>query len=625
MESPESGIRHIPFFRTLDRVDVARIVGTLERVYFHAGTLIFAEGTEADALYILESGRVGVRVMAPAGERMLAELAPPAHFGELGLLLARRTASTFAITDVSAWKLPRVRFEQLVRDQAGIGLAVATALAEMVDQRSRERAGAPRLLVAPRAMGPDDVPSGSPPMRRVVGVVLAVGVPVALWGLKAPGSLTPQGWHVSLILLGAAISWLLEPVPDFVTGLAMVTAWGVAGLVPLSLLFSGFASSAWLIALGALGLAVAMTRSGLQFRLALVFLRTFPATHFGQVLALLVGGIVVTPLVPLALARVATIVPLTQELAQGLGYPPRSRASAGLAFAGLIGYGLFSSVFLTGLAMNFFVVDLLPKSDQLHFDWLTWLISAAPAGGVILIGSFLILLLLFRPEVAPRSSASVLQQQRLILGPLSRHELVTIGALAVLLVGLLLAPLLHIDNAWPALGTLILVIMGGVLDRDSFRTSIDWGFLILFGVLLGTAGVLRSVGVDRWIGAALIPLARTVQGAGPLVILLAAGIIGCRLVLPWIPATLLLSLALVPAASLVGLSPWVVGFVVLMAANTWLHPGQSDFLRLMREGTRGGMFTAGQGGVVGIALALLTLAALAASVPYWRAIGILVR
>ena len=209
-----------------------------------------------------------------------------------------------------------------------------------------------------------------------------------------------------------------------------------------------------------------------------------------------------------------------------------------------------------------------------------------------------------------------------MLGPLSRQEVVTIAGLAVLLLGLIFQPLLHIDSGWLALISLVVILAGGALDRESFRTSIEWGFLILFGVLLGTGGVLGAVGLDRWIGDALVPLAHAARSAGVLIVLLGAFVVACRLVLMWIPATLLLSLALVPAAPRLGVSPWVVGFVVLMAANTWLHPRQSDYYRIARGLTRGEMFTERHGLVIGLGLTVSTLIGLALSMPYWQALGL---
>src|SRR5215208_76519 len=114
--APEALLRNVAFFQSLDRVDIARMIGELEEVSIPAGIVLFTEGAEADALYLLAAGRVRVSVRVAGGERSLAELEAPSCFGELGLLLARRTSTVSAVTEVRAWKLPRDRFERLVRE-----------------------------------------------------------------------------------------------------------------------------------------------------------------------------------------------------------------------------------------------------------------------------------------------------------------------------------------------------------------------------------------------------------------------------------------------------------------------------------------------------------------------------
>ena len=136
-------IRTVPFFRHLERVSYARLIGALEEVIVPAGTVLALEGGGADALYLIETGEVSVTVHTPEGERVLGTLRGPAYFGEMGLLLGRRTASVHAASDIRAWRLSRERFEQIVRQQPSIAMAVATTLAELLDQRARQYAGAP--------------------------------------------------------------------------------------------------------------------------------------------------------------------------------------------------------------------------------------------------------------------------------------------------------------------------------------------------------------------------------------------------------------------------------------------------------------------------------------------------
>ncbi len=85
------------------------------------------------------------------------------------------------------------------------------------------------MAATSRAAGslePTTPPAARSPVWRVVGAAAAVLLPVAFWRVPPMGGLSPQGWHVGLIVLGAALGWLLQPVPDFVVALALAAAWG---------------------------------------------------------------------------------------------------------------------------------------------------------------------------------------------------------------------------------------------------------------------------------------------------------------------------------------------------------------------------------------------------------------
>jgi len=614
-------LRGVPFFKGLDRVDLARLLGALEEIRAKPGEVIAHEGSEGDALYLLERGRVAITVASPDGEVSLREVSAPVHFGELGMLLARRTATSRALTDVVAWRLPRARFEALVRDRPQIALAVAAALADAIDRRSREYAGAPEPERRPEERAREDRPAGRR-ATRVLGAIAAIALPLLLWNVAPPSGLEPAGWRVVLLLLGAAIAWLAEPIPDFAVALGLAAAWGATDLVTLPVAFSGFASSSWLLALGALALAAAMARTGLLFRTALLLLRLFPATATGQLFALLFGGVLITPVVPLSVARVAAIMPVASEIGQSLGYAPRSNGSARLAFAGLIGYWYFSSIFLTGLATNFFVVQLLSPVDRARFSWLGWLAAAAPVGILCFAGAAAALLLLFRPERAAVRIQDATRRQQRILGPLSRGERIAILAAGLLLAGLIAQPVLNVEPAWLALLALV-VVTAGALDRERFRAGIDWGFLMLFGALLGSGNVMQTTHVDKWVAAGLVERTSALGDPGLVLIAIAAATILLRFVLPSRPTMLLLALAVVPAAPQLGISPWLAGLTVLLAANVWVLPYQGLEYLVAREATGGQAFDDRQGTRIGAALTAVRFLAIAASVPAWKVMGLL--
>jgi di/tricarboxylate transporter len=617
----EQLLRSIDFLHDLDRVDIARLIGSSEDAHFDPGEVIVREGEVADSLYLLASGTVEVSVRADGADRSVRSISAPATFGEFGVLLGERTATVRAISAAQTWRIPRDRFERLVRERPALGLAIARALATTIDRRDRSRVGAPlpsrdRL----RSMVAAPLPRRSP-LSRIAAMAFTVGIPAALWLLPAPGGLTDVGWHIALVMVGGAIGWLLEPVPDFAIALGMAAAWGVAGLAPPSLAFGGFASSAWVTALAALGISSAMAASGLLFRASLMLLRVFPPTHRGQVAALLVGGVVLTPLVPSVFGRVATVAPVARELSHALGYAKASRGSAAIAFAAILGNTVLGPIFLTGIVTNFLIVALLPAAEQMRFGWIGWLIAGAPAGLVLLAGSAIAALAL-HPRSGSRASSIVRLSQERSLGRMSRHELVSLLALGVFVIGLLLQQLMRVDIGVIGMVALLVAIGGGALDRQTFRTGIDWATLVLFGVLLGAGAVLRSGGVDRWIADLIVPITRSFGQPALMILLLALFGVVVRLVLPMVPAGFILLITLVPAAPQLGLSGWVVGFVSSVVVFTWIVPRQYEVLRMMREITEGEMFNDRQAVVIGVTITVIALVAILISVPYWHAIGL---
>ena len=295
----EALLRAVPFFAELNRVDLARLVGALEAESHPAKTVIFKEAEGADALYLVERGRVRVSVRATGRERTIAQLAEGAHFGELGLLLAphglrhradRRDAEEAAARAVRGARagVPDAR----ARNGGGAGQAGGSTLAR-VRGRSAFHLGDEPWETNPLAT--ERTKPGRSMWRTLEILAISVAVPLLLWWTPPPAGLRQEGWRVILVVIGVALAWLFEPLPDFIVTLLMAAAWGVAGLAPLSSIFAGFASPAWVLGLGALTLAAAMVRTGLMFRASLAVLRLFPDTHRGQVLALLTGGLVIPP------------------------------------------------------------------------------------------------------------------------------------------------------------------------------------------------------------------------------------------------------------------------------------------------------------------------------------------
>lgn len=115
----------VPMFAGLDPVDLAKLAGVLEELWFDAGSVVFEAGGEGDGLYIMREGVAERRVSGSAIDRIV----PYESFGQLSLLTDEpRSASVVSVTAVRVWMLPRVRFDSLLRGEPDLMLHLSSAI-----------------------------------------------------------------------------------------------------------------------------------------------------------------------------------------------------------------------------------------------------------------------------------------------------------------------------------------------------------------------------------------------------------------------------------------------------------------------------------------------------------------
>lgn len=111
------------FERTPDRV-LAGLARTLEEERFPAGTTMTTEGAVEDWLFVLIDGSV----RATQWDRAV-ELGPGDVVGELAVLAAEpRVVTAVAVTDVHAFKLNKVDFDEALRTRPEIAAGVIAEL-----------------------------------------------------------------------------------------------------------------------------------------------------------------------------------------------------------------------------------------------------------------------------------------------------------------------------------------------------------------------------------------------------------------------------------------------------------------------------------------------------------------
>ncbi|MEZ5613847.1 MAG: cyclic nucleotide-binding domain-containing protein [Rhodocyclaceae bacterium] len=137
-------LRALSLFSTLSPRELKTVDGLLHERSFLQDEVIFDQGEEGQALYIIESGKVLIcRQGQPTGGR-IAELGPGRLFGELALLdNSPRAAQARAVENCTLAVLFRADFLGLLETHAVIASKIALQLARHIGQRLRETVNAP--------------------------------------------------------------------------------------------------------------------------------------------------------------------------------------------------------------------------------------------------------------------------------------------------------------------------------------------------------------------------------------------------------------------------------------------------------------------------------------------------
>jgi CRP/FNR family transcriptional regulator, cyclic AMP receptor protein len=113
---------------------VDRILAAARRVRLSRGEVLFHEGDRGESVFLIESGKVAVRISTPDGALVtVALLGPGSAVGELALLDdERRTATVQAVESAVALSLYRRDFAELRRQHPSVTEFLVRSLAATV-------------------------------------------------------------------------------------------------------------------------------------------------------------------------------------------------------------------------------------------------------------------------------------------------------------------------------------------------------------------------------------------------------------------------------------------------------------------------------------------------------------
>ena len=455
---------------------------------------------------------------------------------------------------------------------------------------------------------------------RLLRPLLIVLPAVVVLAAPLPGDLPWRAQRVLAVVVLAIALWSTEALPAGVTGLAVIVALILTGAVPsVREAFTGFADPVPYFLVGVLTIGLAVARSGLAERIALLLITRAAGRPRRLYVELLASFPLMTLLLPSATTRTGILVHVYDQALE-LAAVPRGAPLAKAIMLALNSINrLASTLLLTGGITPVVAAALIGD-----MSWGRWFrLMFAPYAVLLALGAVLIYWQ-YRAGFRGRLSR-VAPPARTALSPREmRTLLITAGAAALWLTD----GLHHWHPVVPALlaWTCLLAPGIGALTWREFEQGFGWANLFVIASSLSLARALVASGASAWVATHIAHDAPALV-ASPLLVLvvLLAVTAVLRALIPNMTGFLATTIPLaMSVGTATGVNPLVCGLAVTIAGDAVLYyPAQSASSLVVYER---GHLSAPEILRFGVWMTVLAgLVVMMVAVPYWIAIGVPLR
>ena len=358
--------------------------------------------------------------------------------------------------------------------------------------------------------------SGRNPARTLIGFVLAwIAFALILWVLPTPTGLKPEGMMVLAIVVWASIMWVSEAMPVGITGISIPTLLIIThalpwdkGKPPLGQVFSGFTNHVVWLLLFALMVGAIMQLLKLDRRIALAILDKVRASNAGRVIWGFFGvNLVLSFLIPAAVARSATLLPIIQGVTDLLGNSERERqAKKAIVIQTLVYGSMITGMFImTAHLPNMILVEMFGKGGY-HIGYLDWMLLQFPYLGMFVLTQWWVRYHFKTKGVEIAGGHASIAKMHKNLGPTATGEwlllLIFTGVALFFMLGKN-SPIMKVHNVQLGIialvGFLVLFIPGLFPFKwKQIEERTMWGTFLLLGGALTMTSAMSTSGLAGW-------------------------------------------------------------------------------------------------------------------------------
>lgn len=136
-------LKRVPLFSGVEAGKLKLLAFTSDRMSYNAGQVLFRQGDEGDAAYVILSGTADILVEADGEQIKVAEVEPNAIVGEIAILCdVSRTATVKANARLEVLRIRKDHFLRMLRENPEMTIEIVKVLADRLSTTTAELSAA---------------------------------------------------------------------------------------------------------------------------------------------------------------------------------------------------------------------------------------------------------------------------------------------------------------------------------------------------------------------------------------------------------------------------------------------------------------------------------------------------
>lgn len=373
-----------------------------------------------------------------------------------------------------------------------------------------------------------------------------------------------------VITIWAIMMWMFELLPDPIVAVAMPVLYVVFKVVNPEIAFDSWTTTTPWITLGGLIISHVFISSGLVKRIAYKVMLITGGSFKGLVVGITLIGIILTPLIPSVMSKIALMTPMVIGFCQVLGAEKKGKLASALML--VIYFSLWTSkmAVLTASADSVLTADVLSRHFGSPITWSAWSWDMFVPSILWTIVSVALVWVIKPPQV--NLQQEYIQAEYSKLGPMSTLEKKVSIMLTCLLILLATDSLHNIHVAWIMILMCTVCFLPGInlIERDAFRKiHCDVVFFLAASVTIGS--VTNAIGMTADISSYMLNILQNKSELELILLVYSFAILANFLLNPLaLVATLIIPIA--DICQSLGYPPLIGGYSLIMGFNHTVFP-----------------------------------------------------